>query len=164
MCRHLAARSKLAVPEEAFTAGLVHDIGKVVLVNHFPEVFISLCDVIAADGITFYAAEKTADTYPHNLIGANLSRRWMLPEALDHAVRYHQGGTGQNLVSVLTGLVIVSDAIVNVMNSQPGHRLGPDTLPDAVRNPIMETLKDSATWFPEVKQEIVAACEFFNKG
>lgn len=164
MCRHLAACTKLAAPEEAFTAGLVHDIGKVVLVNHFPELFISLSDVIAADGITFYAAEKNGDTYPHNLIGGNLSRRWMLPEPLDHAIRQHHGGGAKNLEAALTDLVAVSDTIINVMDKKPGHSLGPYTIPDAVRNPVTEALKDSADWFPKVKQEITAACTFFNKG
>jgi putative nucleotidyltransferase with HDIG domain len=163
MCRHLATRTKLAVPEEAFTAGLVHDIGKVVLANHFPEVFISLSDVIMADGVTFFAAEKDGDTYPHNLIGGNLSRRWMLPEPLDYAIRYHHGCNAQSLDTVLTNLVAVADTIVNVMDNQPGHRFSAETIPQAVCNPVTEVLKDSANWFPTVKQEIATACSFFKK-
>ena len=42
MCRHLAIRTKFAPAEEAFTAGLLHDIGKVVLVNNFPEIFVRM--------------------------------------------------------------------------------------------------------------------------
>ncbi len=164
MCRHLAASTKLAMPEEAFTAGLIHDVGKVVLVNHFPEEFVSLYEIIEADGVAFYTAEKNGDTYPHNLIGGNLSRRWMLPERLDHAIRYHHGGSSQGPDAGLTFLVAVSDTIVNMMNKQPGHQLSPDSIPEAIRAPITGVLKDSSEWLPEIKQEINDVCSFFNKG
>lgn len=164
LCRHLAACTKLAAPEEAFTAGLVHDIGKVVLVNHFPEVLISLYEASTADGIGFYAAEKAGDTYPHNLIGGNLARRWMLPEPLYLSIRHHHGGTAQTRNAELSNLVAVSDTIVNVMHNRPGYRLGPDAIPKAVRDPVTAVLKDSASWFPDIKQKMAAACEFFNKG
>lgn len=164
MCRHLAACTKLAGAQEAFTAGLIHDIGKVVLVNYFPDVFISLSETITVDGLTFYAAEKSGDTYPHNLIGGTLSRRWMLPEPLDYAIRYHHGVNTLKSNAELTGLVAIADTIVNAMTDQPGHRLGPGTIPEAIRDPATAVLKDSANWFPKVKQEIAEACAFFNKG
>jgi putative nucleotidyltransferase with HDIG domain len=163
LSRHLAAQTKLAVPEEAFTAGLVHDIGKVVLVNHFPDVFVELMDVAAAQTITFYAAEMHGDTYPHNLIGSNLARRWMLPESLDLAIRHHHGGKSQGVDGMLPGLVSMSDTLVNVMDNLSGHRLSPEIMPQAVRGPLTNVLKDSANWFPEIKQEMAAACDFFNK-
>ena len=163
MCRHLAAQTKLTVPNEAFTAGLIHDIGKVVLVSHFPEVFVDLMEQTAKDEITFYAAEKAADTYPHNLIGSNLARRWMLPQPLDLAIRHHHGGIAQNMDGTLAGLVAIADTLVNVMESNPGHRLGADTVVETIRTPVMQILKDSANWFPQVKQEMASACEFFIK-
>lgn len=164
MSRHLAARTKLAAPEEAFTAGLIHDIGKVVLVNHFPDVFVVLIEAATARDITFYAAEKTADTYPHNLIGSNLARRWMLPEPLKLALRHHHGSIAKGVDGTLAGLVAIADTLVNVMDNMPGHRIGLDVMPEAVRGPVTGILKNSARWFPEVKQKMTMACEFFNKG
>jgi len=163
MCRHLAAQTKLAVPNEAFTAGLIHDIGKVVLVSHFPDVFVSLMKQTAEDQITFYMAEKTGDTYPHNLIGSNLARRWMLPQALDLAIRHHHGTIAQNLDGTVPGLVAASDSLVNVMQGIPGHRLGADTVAESIRAPVLQTLQDSASWFPRIKQEMASACDFFIK-
>ena len=164
MNRHLATRTRLAAPEAAFTAGLVHDIGKVVLADHFPDVFVELMEAAAAETITFYAAEKQRDTYPHNLIGSNLARRWMLPESLNLSIRHHHGGIAQGVDGTLPGLVTVSDTLVNVMDSLPGHRLAPEIMPEAVSQPVTGVLNDSASWFPEVKREMAAACDFFNKG
>ncbi len=163
MSRHLAVQTKLAVPDEAFTAGLIHDIGKVVLINHFPEVFVTLAEAAAAGKIAFYAAEKAEDTYPHNLIGSNLARRWMLPESLELAVRYHHGGNAQSIDSRLAGLVAIADTLVNAMDNLPGHHIVPDMLPETMREPVTESLKTSASWLPEVKQAMATACEFFNK-
>jgi putative nucleotidyltransferase with HDIG domain len=163
MCRHLAAQTKLAVPNEAFTAGLIHDIGKVVLVSHFPDVFVSLMKQTAEDQITFYVAEKTGDTYPHNLIGSNLARRWMLPQALDLAIRHHHGTIAQNLDGTFPELVATADSLVNVMEGTPGHRLGTDTVAESIRAPVLQTLQDSASWFPRIKQEMASACDFFIK-
>lgn len=164
MGRHLAMLIKLPTPEEAFTAGLVHDIGKVVLSSHFPDNFIAVLEAAKQNSATFYATEMCSDTYPHTLIGDRLAKRWMLPESLVMSIRYHHGGSMQMVDPVLPGLVTVADALVNTMHKMPGHRLGLDTLPEAVREPMIDAFKESDCWLPHVRAEIAEACEFFNKG
>jgi len=164
MSRHLAMQTRLAEPEAAFTAGLVHDIGKVVLADHFPDVFVGLMEATASEKTSFYQAETQRDTYPHNLIGSHLARRWMLPEQLNLAIRHHHGGVAQGLDAAFLGLVALSDTLVNVMDNLPGHRLAPEIMPQAISAPLTGVLKESASWFPDVKQEMAAACDFFNKG
>jgi len=162
MSRHLASLSKLSGPEDAFTAGLIHDIGKVVLVNHFPDVFVTVMESAAADGIAFFDAEKKHGTYPHNLIGNVLAGKWMLPESLASAIRFHHNDTVRD-IEALTGLVTVADTLVNLMDGMKGHRLQPETIPTVVRDPINKILKDSSRWYASVKREMATACEFFNK-
>lgn len=164
MGRHLADHSKLAPPEDAFTAGLVHDIGKIVLATHFPDDFIVLLNTAMQDATAFYATEKQSDTYPHTLIGDRLAKRWMLPESLTLAIRCHHGGLAQTADPILPGLVAVADTLINVKHKTPGHRFGLDVLPDAVRAPLIEIFKDCDRWFPHVETDIASACEFFNKG
>jgi len=41
--RQLAMMSERADPQECFTAGLLHDIGKVILVEYFEEEFVAVC-------------------------------------------------------------------------------------------------------------------------
>jgi putative nucleotidyltransferase with HDIG domain len=163
MGRHLANQTQLAPPEDAFTAGLVHDIGKVVLATHFPEEFIGLLNTAMQDAAPFYATETQSDTYPHTLIGDRLAKRWMLPESLALAIRYHHGGSVQADPN-LPGLVTVADTLINVMHKTPGHRLGLDRLPVAVRAPLIDIFKESDRWFPQVETDVAAACDFFNKG
>ncbi|BBO67111.1 HD family phosphohydrolase [Desulfosarcina alkanivorans] len=162
--RHLASRTRLALPEEAFTAGLVHDIGKIILVNHFPDVFVELIGATASGDMTFSAAEKNGDTYPHHLIGSVLARRWMLPEPLRRSIKNHHGACARGADDNLAGLVSVADTLVNVMDSIPGCRIEPGVIPEGIRGPVTGTLKESAAWFPQARQEMTLACDFFNKG
>ena len=79
-------------------------------------------------------------------------------------IRHHHGGIAQGVDATFPGLVSVSDTLVNLMDNLPGHRLVPEILPEAVKGPLAGVLKESANWFPEVKRNMAAACDFFNKG
>jgi hypothetical protein len=70
----------------------------------------------------------------------------------------------QGVDGTFPGLVAIADTLVNVMDNLPGHRLIPEIVPETVRGPVTGILKDSANWFPDVKREMAAACDFFNKG
>jgi putative nucleotidyltransferase with HDIG domain len=164
MCRHLATRTKLVLPEEAFTAGLLHDIGKVVLVNVFPDIFARLLEVRHTGRLTFFAAEKSIDSSPHTRIGSHLARKWMLPEVLEQAINYHHGPVGHLPDAPMAGLVGVADTLVNLMEGNPGYRLENNLLPPAIKDPVVATLKDSANWFPAVKTEMADASDFFKRG
>ena len=39
-----------------------------------------------------------------------------------------------------------------------------ETIPEVVRSPITDILKDSARWYADVNREMSHACDFFNKG
>lgn len=162
MCRYLAAQTKLAEPEEAFTAGLVHDIGKVVLVNQFTEEFATVMEKVTANGITFYGSEKCCDTYPHNLIGGHLAKRWMLPEALQTAIRHHHDCPANTAHKPLVDLVVVADTLINAIDNAAGHQFQRDDIPATVREPVLKALKHRSHWYPNVKDEVAAACDFFS--
>ena len=164
MSRHLAGRTRLAVAEEAFTAGLLHDIGKVVLVNHFPDVFGRILDAMADGEETFAQAEQRLGLWPHHRIGSFIARRWMLPELLETSIKYHHGPAGSGDGHVMVDLVRVADTLVNIMQGSVGYRLDTDALTQAIKDPMIAVLKDSETWFPDLKAEIATATNFFNKG
>jgi len=69
-----------------YTAGLLHDIGVVVLDRFFPAVFAEIADTIARENLAPAAAETRHLGVAHGLIGARLLRRWQLPGELVEAV------------------------------------------------------------------------------
>ncbi|MGE4553826.1 MAG: HDOD domain-containing protein, partial [Desulfovibrionaceae bacterium] len=71
-----------------FAAGLLHDVGKVVLALHAPEEFKRALD-LAAEGRALHQAEQEALGLDHAEVGGLLARHWNLPGRLTQAIRSH---------------------------------------------------------------------------
>lgn len=118
--RLLAARIGYSPGEEAFVAGLVHDIGRIVLVR---------CDAglygqIMAEAPTSSALrqrERTAFGMSHAVAGRKLARRWCLPAALEEPIGEHHAHEGNTLASTssLLRLVIGANRFSHVMMARP---------------------------------------------
>lgn len=87
--RYLAAKAKTGDPEEAFTMGLVHDMGQLVLLTHFKEAYSALLASLDAPSARLAAAEREAYGVDHCQVGYMMARRWRLPELLVSVVRHH---------------------------------------------------------------------------
>lgn len=75
-------------PEEAFIAGLMHDIGHVVLASAAPDEWRAAQDAAKAGG-DIVALEKEALGMSHSSVGQRLMEFWQLPEELREAARWH---------------------------------------------------------------------------
>ncbi len=76
-------------PEEAFTAGLLHDIGKVVfLKNHEPR-YLEILNLVHRGEKTFRQAESERFGFTHADVGALVASRWRFPNHLAEAIRHH---------------------------------------------------------------------------
>jgi len=75
--------------ENAFVAGLLHDVGKLVLLVKLTEQHHRIVERAAADGRGFWAAERDLDLPGHAEIGAYLLGLWGLPFPMVEAVVSH---------------------------------------------------------------------------
>jgi putative nucleotidyltransferase with HDIG domain len=78
-------------PDEFYSCGLVHDVGKLVLLQALGEDYLEVMHDARKQGQASHLAEQEALGYTHYDIGARVAKHWGLPPALIDAIQYHHG-------------------------------------------------------------------------
>jgi len=84
----LTERLGLEGRERAFTGGLLHDMGRLLLAVAEPDMAALALDR-AATGMSLDAAERAVLDFDHAALGGRIARKWQLPDALVDAVACH---------------------------------------------------------------------------
>jgi HD-like signal output (HDOD) protein/CheY-like chemotaxis protein len=74
---------------DAFFAGMVHDLGCLVLMENHPESFRAVCQQAQQEGKPLCQAEKEVFQAAHEELSAFMLRLWGIPETVIEAVTYH---------------------------------------------------------------------------
>ena len=88
-CRILAQKRSPALVEEAFLAGLMHDIGKLVLNLRTPERFDEIVQIVYNENQPFHETEQRSLGFSHAEVGALLINKWKLSPVLEDVIRNH---------------------------------------------------------------------------
>lgn len=76
-------------PDEAYAAGLLHDIGKVFLAGSRPGIWETIETIRTTKGISFDEAEDEYWGMDHALVGAQVLHHWKLPLLLTDPINWH---------------------------------------------------------------------------
>ncbi len=87
--RMLARKRNRKLEGEAFVAGVLHDIGKLILIEYFPDEFGECLDRAKSDLLSIAEAEEQVIGVTHAEIGGWLAEKWKLPESLVNAIAHH---------------------------------------------------------------------------
>ncbi|MEE4354588.1 MAG: HDOD domain-containing protein [Desulfatiglans sp.] len=87
--RLLAESRYPELSNDAFTAGLIHDVGKVMLDEHVLERKDEIEELLKDGKTSFLKAEKEVFGFDHAEIGSEVINIWGLPKALSSAITYH---------------------------------------------------------------------------
>lgn len=79
---YLAEKTGQVDPKVAYTAGLVHEIGKLAVAYACVDFFPEIRKVQSSNSIPWLNAEKQVLGYNHAEVGAELLRRWKFPASL----------------------------------------------------------------------------------
>ena len=88
-CRLLVEQRLPELAEEAFLAGLLHDIGKLALAVRLPESFDAVVHTVYSENLSFAAAERDQLGFDHAQVGSLLVNSWQLSPDLEYVVRHH---------------------------------------------------------------------------
>lgn len=91
----LAKKLKYAKPEEAFTCGLLHDIGKLVLNQIDPKRLQAIIQATKQRQCSFTEVEKEWELPGHTYLGEVIATKWGLPQVIRLAIRYHHQDVSQ---------------------------------------------------------------------
>lgn len=124
IARHLSPEKRMA--EDAFTAALLHDIGKLVLAARLPEHLSRVLAAVGASGHPFHLAEEELGGVTHAEIGAYLLGLWGLPYPIVEAVAHHHapGRVNQRRFDVLAA-VHIANALAHEQESTPPGAVQP---------------------------------------
>lgn len=109
----IARDTKVARPEDAFTAGVLHDVGKLAMLLCEPELFAEAADLVVRENRRFAEAERAVFGLSHALVGARLAQRWKFPEALIAAIRDHHPDHPASTIETLNDVVAAANLAVN---------------------------------------------------
>lgn len=112
--RELAIHLKLN-PEHAYTAGLLHDIGRLVLVTQFQPHYEAAMAHRAQRDCSLLDAEHAVLGVDHALVGHVLTKHWKFPEAMQQAVACHHAPLAKG-AQPLSMVVLAADAIAHALD------------------------------------------------
>jgi len=87
--RILAQKRHVKNTERLFVAGLLHDIGKLVMYQTIPEQCNEALQRTHSQGTPLHIAEKEIIGFSHADVGAALMQSWKLPDSLIEIAKYH---------------------------------------------------------------------------
>ncbi|MEE8397524.1 MAG: HDOD domain-containing protein, partial [Desulfobacterales bacterium] len=117
----LAGFTGRASSQIAYTAGLLHDIGKVVLDQYMASAHPFFYRRTQIDGIDLCEVEKENFGHSHAGAGSQLAESWQLPENLVDTIRHHHFPEHATVDEELTHLVYLADVLMS--RFKVGHEI-----------------------------------------
>lgn len=120
----LARELTMAERSTTFTAGLLHDIGKLVLSLYVDQKFTEIMEVVETRHVSFQAAEKEVLGIDHAQLGGEMARLWDFPDRLRLVIYLHHLDKPEAYADDMVLLIYLADLLVLMF----GQDLGADGL------------------------------------
>ena len=120
LARHLSKIGTKVEPDIAYTVGLIHDIGKLLLLEHHEERFVKALLKAKGENKPLHEAEKEIFEVSHADVGNWLFKKWNLPRDARRSVKNHHTLVVDSITPVsedaLTAVIFFSNNIAKKFN------------------------------------------------
>lgn len=130
LCKH----KKLPYEDIAFTAGLLHDIGKLVISIYIQEIGPYLLEKVNEAKFTYAELEEKVIGYNHATVGGFLAKTWFLPADLISAIAHHHTPSEAEIYEELASVIHVANGLASLLGVGGGV--------DSFLNPIQQSALD----------------------
>jgi len=150
MTRVIAKKINYPKPDQAYTAGLLRDIGKVVLDEFVSERYHEIEKIVGEQQRSFIVAEELVLGYHHGQVGAKIAEKWNLPEELVEVIACHHNPAIAFINPELVAMTHISDSLVMMM----GIHIGIDGLAYEFFTESVQLLGLNETMLTEIMSEV----------
>jgi HD-like signal output (HDOD) protein len=154
----IARKMNLQDPEDFFLAGLLHDIGILVLDQFFHQEFVGILQDAARGKLDYVTAEQGRLGLTHAEIGEYMGRKWKIPELLVHSIRYHHQPlfTQTDLAGSIhvIAAVHIADVVSANRGIDMGYKMGTNACEETALKRIGMTMPEIDAVFDEVEKEV----------
>ena len=119
-CRVIAREAGFSALEDFFIAGLLHDVGKIILDQHLHDDFLKILAVVKQEDCLFLEAEKKVLKVTHAEIGGWLFANWKLSRGLVQAVTYHHNPSLADDALKITSVIHLGDIVCRALQCGSG--------------------------------------------
>lgn len=92
----------------AFVCGLLHEIGRLIVYQRLPEPARAAVLLATRDNVPEYLAQRRVIGFDHYAVGAELARRWRLPQVIVATLDYHETPEHAGEFALETALVSIA--------------------------------------------------------
>ena len=153
IARFLNKKLKLG-REESFTAGIVHDMGKIILDSLYSDYYREVLKIAEENDLPVRDAENQVLGIDHGSIGLELAGHWKLPEELLEAIANHHTPSHSEKDTQIASLTHVGDALCRRLNIGSG---GDATVPEPEEKALERldlTLENLTEWEDEINEAV----------
>lgn len=119
VAKSLARRSRMLNSERMFTAGLLHDVGQLILYQSEPELSAQILQEAPATDEGVYQTEMQLLGFSHADVGAALMEQWQLPQWLSESIECHHSPALSAHYPLESSILHLANAIAN--QEEPGR-------------------------------------------
>jgi len=121
--RWLAAKAQLP-PDEAFTVGILHDLGKLVFVLQAEPSYRKVLELQREESLSSREAERALFDFTHPQVGGLMAERWELPSRFVDVIAHHHEPSAATEAARLCAVVGLADHVAHVTLPTPYSHFG----------------------------------------